>query len=218
MVATVAGVAFAVFMAVWNGGLQVLARRRRTVRNVLFELFVAQAVGVAAAAWAVLPLLDRVRWSDIAVLTGFGAVMVACGGCGLARASEEDDQMNSSADLDDYERKLLSGWEEIYKRGLLTMWLLLAVRDRPRYPAEIAEFINTTTQGTMAADQRSLYRAMRRLSDIELVETSDQPGRRTGADRRYYRITRSGQRVLDAFLDRHVRGIYLAGPAAGLFA
>jgi len=125
--------------------------------------------------------------------------------------------MNSSADLDDYELKLLSGWEEIYKRGLLTMWLLLAVRDRPRYPAEIAEFINTTTRGTMAADQRSLYRAMRRLNDIELVETSDQPGRRTGADRRYYRITRSGQRVLDAFLDRHVRGIYLAGPAAGLF-
>ena len=79
VVATVAGVAFAVFMAVWNGGLQVLARRRRTVRNVLFELFVAQAVGVAAAAWSVLPLLDRVRWSDVAVLTGFGAVMVACG-------------------------------------------------------------------------------------------------------------------------------------------
>ena len=125
--------------------------------------------------------------------------------------------MNSSADLDDYERKLLAGWEEIYKRGLLTMWLLLAVRDQPRYPAEIAEFINTMTQGKMAADQRSLYRAMRRLSDLELVETSDQPGRRTGADRRYYQITRTGQRVLDAFLDRHVRGIYLTDPAADLF-
>jgi PadR family transcriptional regulator len=125
--------------------------------------------------------------------------------------------MNSSADLDDYERKLLAAWEEIYKRGLLTMWLLLAVRDQPRYPAEIAEFINTMTQGTMAADQRSLYRAMRRLGDLELVETSDQPGRRTGADRRYYQITRTGQRVLDAFLDRHVRGIYLTDPAADLF-
>jgi DNA-binding PadR family transcriptional regulator len=125
--------------------------------------------------------------------------------------------MNSSADLDDYERKLLSGWEEIYKRGLLTMWLLLAVRDEPRYPAEIAEFIGTMTHDTMTADQRSIYRAMRRLSDLELVETSDQPGRRTGADRRYYRITRTGQRVLDAFLNRHVRGIYLTDPAADLF-
>jgi putative flippase GtrA len=79
VVATVAGVAFAVFMAVWNGGLQFLARRRRTVRNVLFELFVAQALGVTAAAWAVLPLLDRIRWPDIAGLTGLGAVMVAGG-------------------------------------------------------------------------------------------------------------------------------------------
>jgi DNA-binding PadR family transcriptional regulator len=126
--------------------------------------------------------------------------------------------MNSSADLDDYEKQLLSGWEEIYKRGLLTMWLLLAVRDRARYPAEIAEFINTTTNGTMAADPRSLYRAMRRLNDIELVETSNQPGRRTGADRRYYQITRTGRRVLDAFLDRHVRSIYLTDLAAELFA
>jgi DNA-binding PadR family transcriptional regulator len=126
--------------------------------------------------------------------------------------------MNSSAELDEYERKLLSGWEEIYKRGLLTMWLLLAVRDRPRYPAEIAEFIETTSRGTMAVDQRSLYRAMRRLNDVELVETSNRPGRRTGADRTYYRITRTGRRVLEAFLDRHIRGIYLTHPAADLFA
>jgi K+ transporter len=76
---TVAGVAFAAFMAVWNGGLQALARRRRTARNVLFELFVAQALGVIAAAWTVLPILDRIRWPDIAVLTGLGAVMVAGG-------------------------------------------------------------------------------------------------------------------------------------------
>ena len=126
--------------------------------------------------------------------------------------------MNSSADLDDYERQLLSGWEEIYKRGLLTMWLLLAVRDQPRYPAEIAEFISTMTHGTMTADHRSIYRAMRRLADIELVETSNQPGRRTGADRTYYQITGTGRRVLGAFMDRHVRGVYLTGPAAGLFA
>jgi hypothetical protein len=66
-------------MAVWNGGLQLLARRRRTVRNVVFELFVAQAVGVTAAAWAVLPVLDRIRWPDIAVLTGLGVAMVAGG-------------------------------------------------------------------------------------------------------------------------------------------
>jgi hypothetical protein len=30
--------------------------------------------------------------------------------------------VTSSRDLDAYERKVLSSWEEIYKRGLLTMW------------------------------------------------------------------------------------------------
>jgi hypothetical protein len=78
-VAIVAGVVFAAFMAVWNGGLQLLARRRRTVRNVIFELFVAQTLGVTAAAWAVLPMLDRIRWPDIASLTALGAVMVVGG-------------------------------------------------------------------------------------------------------------------------------------------
>ena len=79
VVATAAGVAFAVFMAVWNGGLQLLSRRRRTVRNVIFELFVGQTAGVAAAAWAVLPALDWIRWPDIAVLTGIGVAMLAAG-------------------------------------------------------------------------------------------------------------------------------------------
>ena len=66
-------------LAVWNGGLQVLARRRRTVRNVIFELFVGQTVGVVVASWAVLPALDRIRWPDIATLTGVGVVMLMGG-------------------------------------------------------------------------------------------------------------------------------------------
>lgn len=125
--------------------------------------------------------------------------------------------MSSSPDLDDYERKILEGWEEIYKRGLLTMWLLLAVRDQDRYAAEIAEFVTTYTNGTMTFDDRSLYRAMRRLDDLELVKDKELPGTRTGADRKYYRLTATGAKVLDAFLDRHIRGIYLAG-SAELFA
>jgi len=79
VMAAVAGVAFAVFMAVWNGGLQLLSRRRRTVRNAIFELFVGQSVGVVAASWAVLPALVWIRWPDIAMLTGIGVAMLAGG-------------------------------------------------------------------------------------------------------------------------------------------
>lgn len=124
--------------------------------------------------------------------------------------------MRSSPSLDEYERKVLDGWEEIYKRGLLTLWLLLAVRDQPRYAAEIAEFVDGHTNGTMTFDDRSLYRAMRRLKRLELVEDSEQAGARTGADRKYYSLTQTGEHVLDAFLERHIRGVYLDG-AAELF-
>lgn len=124
--------------------------------------------------------------------------------------------MGSSPDLDAYERKVLEGWEEIYKRGLLTMWLLLAVRDQPRYAAEIAEFVTTGSNGTMTVDDRSLYRAMRRLKQVDLVDGTDRPGERTGADRKYYQLTPTGRNVLEAFLDRHIRGVYLNG-STGLF-
>jgi DNA-binding PadR family transcriptional regulator len=124
--------------------------------------------------------------------------------------------VSSSPDLDAYERKVLEGWEEIYKRGLLTMWLLLAVRDQTRYAAEIAEFVTSRSNGTMTVDDRSLYRAMRRLKQVDLVGVTDRPGERTGADRKYYELTPTGRNVLEAFLDRHVRGVYLNADT-GLF-
>lgn len=119
--------------------------------------------------------------------------------------------MSSSPELDQYEQKVLDSWEETYKRGLLTMWLLLAVRDEPKYAAEIADFVASNTNGTMTADSRSLYRAMRRLSQLELVELTLAPGERTGAERKYYGLTPTGRRVLAAFLERNIRRIYLDG-------
>lgn len=121
--------------------------------------------------------------------------------------------MNTYSDLDDYERKVLESWEEIYKRGLLTMWLLLAVRDEPRYAAEIAEFVSTHSKGTMTSDDRSLYRSLRRLTRLELVQNTERRGGRTGADRKYYHLTPTGKNVLNAFLDRNIRGVYLDNSA-----
>lgn len=125
--------------------------------------------------------------------------------------------MTCSSELDEYEQKVLEGWEEVYKRGLFTMWLLLAVRAEPRYSAEIADFVATHTGGMMTADDRSLYRALRRLKQLELVEDSERPGERTGAGRRYFELTPSGHNVLEAFLDRNIRNIYVNGSAADLF-
>jgi DNA-binding PadR family transcriptional regulator len=117
--------------------------------------------------------------------------------------------MRSSPDLDAYERRVLDGWEEIYKRGLLTMWLLLAVSERARYAAEIAAFLAERTGGTITADIRSLYRALRRLADVGLVQDEGRPAERSGADRKYFSLTKSGERVLNVFLERNVRAVYV---------
>ena len=117
--------------------------------------------------------------------------------------------MRSSPDLDAYERRVLDGWEEIYKRGLLTMWLLLAVSERARYAPEIAAFLAERTGGTITADIRSLYRALRRLADVGLVQDEGRPAERSGADRKYFSLTESGERVLNVFLERNVRAVYV---------
>lgn len=120
-------------------------------------------------------------------------------------------RVNSSIELDEYERKLLEGWEEIYKRGLLTMWLLLATRDQPRYATEIAEFVECHTNGSMSVDDRSLYRALRRLKSLHLLEESARPGERSGAPRKYYQLTLSGEKILATFLDQNIRSVYITG-------
>ena len=65
------------------------------------------------------------------------------------------------------------------------------------------------TGGTITADTRSLYRALRRLADVGLVQDVERPAERTGADRKYFSLTESGERVLNVFLERNVRTVYL---------
>jgi DNA-binding PadR family transcriptional regulator len=82
------------------------------------------------------------------------------------------------------------------------------VRDQARYAAEIATFVADRTSGTVSADERSVYRALRRLAQAELVTSTDRRGTATGAHRRYYELTPTGGRVLEAFLDRNIRNVY----------
>lgn len=60
---------FGVFMAVWNGPLIHLDRRRRSTRNVVFEHLVAQVGSVATVAWISSPWIGHLRWADLALYT-----------------------------------------------------------------------------------------------------------------------------------------------------
>ena len=98
---------------------------------------------------------------------------------------------------------LLDQWESVYKRGLLTFWLLLLLHERPMYVFEMGQALGDISQGTVTADERSLYRALRRFQAMGLVDSTWQPSD-VGPRRRYYCLTELGTVLLHRFTQRNI--------------
>jgi PadR family transcriptional regulator PadR len=110
--------------------------------------------------------------------------------------------------LDRYEQSLLNSWEEIFKKGQLTLWILLALKESPKHMVQIKDFIERLTYGTLTADDQSMYRALRRYHDAELVSYTNEPGKSAGPERKMYQLTDIGRNVLGAFVTRNIRGVF----------
>ncbi len=98
---------------------------------------------------------------------------------------------------------LLEKWEEVYKKGLLSFWMLLVLHRRPAYAFEMNALIQQLSQGTISADDNSLYRALSRFEDMGLVASELQPSP-SGPARRYYNLTLDGCQLLRRFIERNV--------------
>ena len=109
--------------------------------------------------------------------------------------------------LNPYEQKLLKGWEEIYKKGQLTFWILLALKDGPKYMAEIKQFVASLTHETIIADDQSMYRALRRYETAEIIQPQTIPGK-AGPERKVYELTEIGERILETFSQRNITPIF----------
>jgi PadR family transcriptional regulator, regulatory protein PadR len=98
---------------------------------------------------------------------------------------------------------LLKNWEEAYKKGLLTFWLLLYLHERPAYAYELSVAIGKLSQGTVTADDNSIYRALNRFESLGLVE-SELRQSDVGPQRRYYQLTDTGLELLRQFIQRNI--------------
>jgi DNA-binding PadR family transcriptional regulator len=98
---------------------------------------------------------------------------------------------------------LLRNWEEVYKKGLLTFWLLLFLHERPAYAYEAGDAVGELSQGTVTADENSMYRALNRLESIGVV-SSELRDSSIGPQRRYYRLTEMGISLLARFIQRNI--------------
>ncbi len=111
------------------------------------------------------------------------------------------------SDLGDYEQKLLEGWEDVHKKSQLTLWIMLALKDGPKHMAAIKQFITESTNGTLTADDQSMYRALRRYHDADLVSYREEPSE-SGPDLKVYFLTSTGKTVLRHFIQRNFKDVF----------
>ena len=100
--------------------------------------------------------------------------------------------------------ELLSKWEENYKKGLLSFWILLLLNERPSYPYEMSAEVAKISQGTISVDDNSIYRALNRFESVGIVKSELQQSN-TGPQRRYYSLTNKGKALLTEFTQRNIQ-------------
>jgi len=99
---------------------------------------------------------------------------------------------------------LLTKWEETYKKGLLSFWILLLLYERASYPYEMSAEIAKISQGTISVDDNSIYRALNRFESVGIVKSELQESS-TGPQRKYYSLTATGKTLLTEFIQRNIQ-------------
>lgn len=98
---------------------------------------------------------------------------------------------------------LLSAWEETYKKGQLTLWIFLSLKEGEKYVDEIKNFVEEQSEHTMTCESQSLYRNLRKYQHIGVVDYKTGLGNK-GPERKYYFLTELGAELLDTFIERNI--------------
>ena len=99
--------------------------------------------------------------------------------------------------------ELLEQWETVYKRGLLSFWILLLLHKREMYAYEMSGEIALLSGGSIVADDNSIYRALKRFAEAGLVHSEKRPSE-SGPPRRYFSLTDKGGLLLAQFIHRNL--------------
>jgi PadR family transcriptional regulator PadR len=104
----------------------------------------------------------------------------------------------------DYSELILNSWEQAFHKGQLTFWILIGLKESPKCLEEIQLFIKEHTKNIIAFDEQSIYRALRKYYDVELVDYELSDSER-GPQRKFYALTKIGNSVLKQFTERNIK-------------
>lgn len=99
--------------------------------------------------------------------------------------------------------ELLNVWEETYKKGQLTFWVFLALKESNKCVEEIKEFVEKMSEGAMSCEEQSLYRNLRKFQHLGIV-AYDTKRVSKGPDRKYYYLTEIGNELFKRFVKRNI--------------
>lgn len=99
--------------------------------------------------------------------------------------------------------ELLGAWEETYKKGQLTFWVFLALKESHKCVEDIKEFVERMSEGTMSCEEQSLYRNLRKFQHLEIVAYENRKVSK-GPDRKYYYLTENGNLLFKRFVERNI--------------
>ena len=102
---------------------------------------------------------------------------------------------------------LLNSWEETYKKGQLTLWIFLSLKDGDKYVDEIKSFILNMSNNTISCEEQSVYRSLRKYLHLGIVEFNLKEGNK-GPERKYYKLTELGDNLLKQFIERNINLFY----------
>ena len=99
--------------------------------------------------------------------------------------------------------ELLNAWEETYKKGQLTFWVFLSLKENSKCVEEIKEFVEKMSEGSMSCEEQSLYRNLRKFQHLEII-AYDSRRVSKGPDRKYYYLTPMGDELFKRFAKRNI--------------
>lgn len=106
--------------------------------------------------------------------------------------------------MNKYKDKLLHDWELIFRQGLLTFWVFLAIQDQGCTVGQIVDKVSSLTNGTYLTSEQTVYRLLRKQYDLELVNYREIPGN-SGPNKKIYTLSPLGRELLAGFIDRNIR-------------
>jgi len=103
--------------------------------------------------------------------------------------------------------QLLDAWELTFKKGQLSFWVLISLKEGPKYLDEILSFIQVHSSNRLSYDEQSVYRSLRKFTDLELVEFEHHESKK-GPDLKHFKITELGKMLLQKFIERNISIFY----------